>query len=351
MNRDFWRGRRVLVTGASGFKGSWLSLWLEHLGADVRGYALAPPTVPSLFALAEIGRSGHFDQGDVRDPEQLRTACEAAAPEIVFHLAAQSLVRPSYADPVDTFATNVMGTVNLLESLRKSDSVRAVLVVTSDKCYENDESSRAFVETDPLGGHDPYSSSKACADIVAASYYRSFFRGGKAGVATVRAGNVIGGGDWAHDRLIPDVILALAAGKAPLIRNPSARRPWQHVLEALAGYLRLAERMHGTPEAFSEAWNFGPQEHDVLDVAEIATRICTAWGAGASWSRETSAQPHEAKTLILDAGKARERLGWNPRLSAGTAIEWTVEWYKTQAATDDARRSTLAQICRYEELP
>ena len=311
---SFWRGKRVFVTGHTGFKGAWLALWLTDLGAEVTGYSLPPPTDPSLFDISGVrSRLRHLD-GDVRDEAALAHAVREARPEIVFHMAAQSLVRVSYDEPAATYATNVMGTVNVLEAVRRCDGVRAVVCVTSDKCYENRETPRPYREDDAMGGHDPYSSSKGCAELVASAYRRSFFSGpgdasGRAALATARAGNVIGGGDWAKDRLVPDLLNGFAAGVRPLIRFPSAVRPWQHVLEPLAGYLRLAEALWMGDPAAADGWNFGPDDADAQPVSWIADRLAALWGEGAAWETTGEPQPHEAHFLRLDCAKARQKLG------------------------------------------
>jgi CDP-glucose 4,6-dehydratase len=350
MNAEFWRGRRVLLTGVTGFKGGWLALWLRELGAVVTGYSLPPPTTPSLFQIVKLDQCVEWLDGDVRNRASLRDAVKKGRPEIVFHLAAQPLVRASYELPVETFETNVLGTVNLLDALRTQDSVRAVVVVTTDKCYENREWWWPYREKDALGGHDPYSSSKACAEIATSAYYRSFYKARHVGVATARAGNVIGGGDWARDRLVPDIMVALAAKEPVLVRNPASVRPWQHVLEPLCGYLRLAELVASDAGAFSESWNFGPSHEAVRPVSELVESICALWGGGARWQSEAQPQTHEAKLLALDASKARARLGWNPRLALREALEWTVEWYKAFGAGDDMREHSLRQIRRYQEI-
>lgn len=342
-----WAGRRVLITGHSGFKGSWLSLWLNAMGADVTGFALPPPTSPSLFARARLDEVVHHIEGDVRDLAAVRAAMETARPEIVFHLAAQPIVRLSYEQPVETIATNLMGTTHVLEAVRHCPSVEAVVCVTSDKCYENSEWVWPYRETDPMGGHDPYSASKGCAELVASAYRRSYFADGPA-LATVRAGNVIGGGDWALDRLVPDLVRAFEAGAAPLIRAPHAVRPWQHVLEALAGYIGIGERLLAGDRRFAEGWNFGPSEEDARPVSWIIDRMRRAWGLpGLESVPDTGIQPHEAGLLRLDSSKARAALGWRPRLRLEDAIDWIVAWHQAVARGEDARAVTLAQIAAY----
>ena len=352
-NREFWNGRRVLVVGNTGFKGSWLSLWLHGLGARVAGLSLPPPTEPSLFALAGLSDLVPTVLADIRDIDAVRDAIRELRPETVFHLAAQSLVRVSYREPVETYATNVMGTVHVLEAVRAVPTVRAVVVVTSDKCYENREWPWAYRETEAMGGHDPYSSSKGCAELVTAAYRRSFFSGPgnrAVGVATARAGNVIGGGDWAEDRLLPDCMKALGRGKAITIRNPHAVRPWQHVLEPLCGYLQLAERLDADADGFGEAWNFGPEDAAARPVGWIAARIVEQWGDGATWLHAAADAPHEAASLKVDASLARMRLGWAPRLRLDEALAWTVEWHRRLAAGEAALALTAQQIARYSEL-
>ena len=341
MNADLWRGRRVFLTGHTGFKGAWLAMWLRRLGADVTGYALAPDTTPNLFDAARVGEGMHSIVGDVRDLEALRNALTNSNAEVVFHLAAQSLVRESYARPVDTYATNVMGTVHLFEAVRATNTVKAVVVVTSDKCYENRELATPFREGEPLGGRDPYSNSKACAELVASAYRSSFFKQ----IATARAGNVIGGGDWAKDRLVPDLIRAFSRGEAAVIRNPLSIRPWQHVLEPLHGYLMLAESLLRGEAA--DAWNFGPSEADVRPVQWIADALASRWGNGAKWTQDSAEHPHEASTLKLDSSRARTLLQWTPRLSLDTALDWIVEWHRDFNAASEV---TLRQIERFEAL-
>jgi len=349
MNPAFWKGKTVFVTGHTGFKGSWLSLWLQSLGARVTGYALEPPTQPNLFELAGVARSMESIMGDVRDLAALKTALLRAKPELVLHMAAQSLVRESYADPVGTYATNVMGTVNLLEAVREVKSVRTVVIVTSDKCYENRERVQGYREDEAMGGHDPYSSSKGCAELVTAAYRRSFFSMAGAAVASARAGNVIGGGDWSKDRLVPDAITAFISRKALRIRSPNAVRPWQFVLDPLSGYLTLAERLWEDGAAYSGAWNFGPAENDVRPVSWIVGELARRWGKDATWETDPAPQPHEAGLLQLDCSKARTRLNWRPRVELGAALDSVVEWYRKYAVGEDVRKLTEEQIRSYQD--
>ncbi|RMF26836.1 MAG: CDP-glucose 4,6-dehydratase [Chloroflexi bacterium] len=349
----FWRGKRVLVTGHTGFKGSWLVLWLQRLGARIIGYALSPPTYPSLFEMARVDEGIVHITGDVLDLAHLQAVLEEHQPEIIFHLAAQSLVRYSYQHPVETYATNVMGTVHLLEAVRRAEGVRVVICVTSDKCYENREWVWGYRENDPMGGYDPYSSSKGCAELVISAYRRSFFPPDdysrhRVAVASVRAGNVIGGGDWAMDRLIPDVMRAFLEDRPVILRHPDARRPWQHVLEPLRGYLLLAERLWEEGPAFAGASNFGPDDEDVQPVSWVVERLATLWGEGARWRVDSGPHPHEARWLKLDCSKAKMLLGWFPQLSLDRALEWTVEWYRGYKRGEDPRHLTEAQIARYE---
>lgn len=348
---SFWAGKRVLVTGHTGFKGSWLSMWLQLMGADVTGYALAPPSDPSIFVDARVATGMHSLIRDVRHLEGLRAAVGEHRPEVVFHLAAQSLVRRSYADPVETFTTNVLGAVNLLEAIRLDPTPRAVVIVTSDKCYENREWYWGYREDERLGGHDPYSSSKACVEIVTRSLRDSFFPASSGvAIASARAGNVIGGGDWSADRLMPDVVRALREGRPPDIRSPRATRPWQHVLEPLSGYLVLAEHLWAEGEAFSEAWNFGPDDRDAKPVSWIVERVVDLWGAPGGWDLQRGDHPYESTYLKLDASKAHARLGWSPRLGIDRALEWLVEWYRAHDAGLDVRAVAEEQIRRYSEL-
>jgi CDP-glucose 4,6-dehydratase len=350
-----WLGRRVFLTGHTGFKGSWLALWLARKGARSRGYALDPSTQPDLFTVANVSDALEDIRGDVRDYRSLESAMTEFAPEVVFHLAAQPLVRRSYADPVGTYATNVMGTVHLLEAVRRTSSVRAVVCVTTDKVYQNQEWVWPYRETDPLGGYDPYASSKACAEIVSAAYRDSFFPPGRmqehnVGLATARAGNVIGGGDWSEDRLIPDLIRGFQAKRPVLIRRPNAIRPWQHVLESLHGYIILAERLLAGKVQFATSFNFGPGDEGAWPVDRIATNLANLWGDGASWKCDGAPSPHENRILRLDASKARIELGWQPRLRIESALEWTLDWYRAWQRGDSMQQVTQAQIASYEHL-
>lgn len=344
----------MFITGHTGFKGSWLCLWLHRLGAQVCGYALEPPTNPSLFELAKIPDllSSHCI-GDVRDAASLAEAMLQAKPEIVIHMAAQPLVRDSYRIPVETYATNVMGTVHLLEAVRLCQSVRAVVNVTTDKCYENREWVWGYRENEPMGGFDPYSNSKGCSELVTAAYRSSFFSQERysehrVAVATARAGNVIGGGDWAGDRLIPDIIRAIMASEAVKIRNPHSIRPWQHVLEPLSGYLALAQKLYESGTEYADGWNFGPADEDAKPVEWIVQRLCEQWGADARYEIDSGDHPHEAHYLKLDCSKAHMRLGWNPRWSLNTALEAIVEWTKAYCADGNIREICLDQIDKYE---
>ena len=347
----FWAGRRVLVTGHTGFKGGWLSTWLVGMGAQVVGLSLEPETEPSLFELSGLADDMDSRLGDIVDRDIVGALIGEIRPQIIIHMAAQALVRASYDDPVGTFATNVVGTANLLDAARRIDDVEAFVSVTSDKCYENREWDWGYRESEAMGGHDPYSASKGCAELVTAAMRRSYFDDpGAARVASARAGNVIGGGDWSADRLIPDMVRAFGRGEQVVIRRPEAVRPWQHVLEPLSGYLLLAQRLAtGTGEEIG-GWNFGPAESDARPVAWIVERMAERWGPGTSWRVERDG-PHEATMLKLDCSRARNRLGWRPRLGLETTIDWLVDWYRAQLDGEDVRALTRKQIADYEALP
>lgn len=352
MDRDFWKGRKVFVTGHTGFKGVWLCIWLDSLGADVTGYALDPPTEPNLFDLSGIGSRITSLRGDVRDLESLSRSVRDASPEIVIHMAAQPLVRDSYLDPVTTYATNVMGTVNLLEAVRKASGIRAVLNVTTDKCYENREWIWGYRENEPMGGYDPYSNSKACSELVTSAYRSSFFnpdgyRSHGVALASARAGNVIGGGDWARDRLVPDIVRALEANEKVHIRNPHAIRPWQHVLEPLSGYLLLAQRLWEDGPRYVGGWNFGPYDEDARSVEWIVKEMCGKWGTGAGYEVAAGEHPHEARFLKLDCTKARVELGWRPRWNLEKSLERVVSWARAHTSGEDLCRVCLEQIDEY----
>jgi CDP-glucose 4,6-dehydratase len=354
MNRTFWKDKKVLLTGHTGFKGSWLSLWLQGLGANVLGYALPPPTKPSLFEIAHVADGMTSITGDVRDLEQLEAVFSEHRPEIIIHMAAQSLVSYSYENPIQTYSTNIMGTANILEAIRHSESAKAVLCITSDKCYENREWLWGYRENEPMGGHDPYSSSKGCAELVISAYRKSYFSAKRyqhhgVALASARAGNVIGGGDWAQDRLVPDVMKAFLAHRPVIIRNPDAIRPWQHVLEPLNGYLCLAEQLWVRGPEFAQAWNLGPNDEDAWSVSWVVERLASLWGKDARWELDSTEHPHEATYLKLDCSKAKSLLGWSPKLRLSTALEWIVEWYQGYQQNQDMRRLTEAQIARYQD--
>jgi len=357
MNPEFWAGKRVLITGHTGFKGSWLSLWLQALGANVAGYALSPPTSPNLFEVARVGDGMHTCFGDLRDFNTLAGAIREMQPQIVIHMAAQSLVRYSYQNPIETYAVNILGTVHLFEAIRKAGGVRVVINVTSDKCYENQEWVWGYRENDPLGGHDPYSTSKACAELVTSAYRNTYFNHSigleQHGVAlsSVRAGNVIGGGDWAEDRLISDIMRAMMTQRPVMIRNPNAIRPWQHVIGALSGYLMLAEKMWEDGPEFSGGWNFGPADEDAKSVQWIVEHMTSWWGEGASWRLEEEPQPHEAGWLKLDSAKARTRLGWSLRWDVSTALYSIIDWFRAYLRREDMHDVVLKQIASYAGHP
>lgn len=352
IDKTFWKSKRVFLTGHTGFKGSWLSLWLDSLGANVYGYALNPPTDPSLFKLCHIGKLVKSTIGDVRNIQSLRSAMLVARPEIVIHMAAQPIVRDSYKLPVETYGINVMGTVNILESVRQCKTVRAVLNVTTDKCYENKERPRGYSEGEPLGGYDPYSSSKACSELVTAAYRSSYFNPGdhdKHGVAlaSARAGNVIGGGDWATDRLIPDCVKAVLRGDVIHIRNPRAIRPWQHVLEPLSGYLMLAEKLYQGGVKYAGAWNFGPETTDAKPVEWVIKNFCRKWGRNSSYVIDKGSHPHEAHYLKLNCAKAKKKLCWHPRWHLDKAMDSIVEWTAAYKLHGDIKKVCLRQIAEY----
>jgi CDP-glucose 4,6-dehydratase len=347
INPSFWRGKRVLLTGHTGFKGSWLSLWLQSMGVELQGVSLGPPTQPALFNVASVTDGMGHQIADIRDYEKIKFLMANFKPEIVIHMAAQPLVRFSYQSPVETYATNVMGTVHVLEAARHVDSVRAIVNITTDKCYENKEWPWGYREDEPMGGYDPYSSSKGCAEIVSSAYRKSFLSNQSVALATARAGNVIGGGDWADDRLVPDILRALENTEPVLIRNPNAIRPWQHVLEPLSGYLMLAQSLYENGQTDAEGWNFGPRDEDAQPVQWIVERLCEVWGHGSSWRVQSGDHPHEANFLKLDISKARQRLQWLPRWSLDTALHHIVDWHRAWIAKEDMRSICLQQIESY----
>ena len=354
MNASFWRGRKVFLTGHTGFKGGWLSLWLQSLGAELTGFSLEPATNPSLFKVANVEHGMTSLIGDIRDGESVMRAMKDARPEVVVHMAAQPLVRYSYDHPVETYSTNVMGTVHLLEAVRAVGTVRSVVIVTSDKCYENKEWVWGYRENEPMGGYDPYSNSKGCAELVVSAYRSSYFnltnyeKHGVA-IASARAGNVIGGGDWAANRLVPDILRSVEADRPVEIRNPHAIRPWQHVLEPLMGYLMLAEKLHEKGIELSEGWNFGPNEEDAKPVGWIVEKITGLWGNNASWALDGQEHPHEAHHLKLDCSKAKSRLGWHPRLNIEQAIQNIIVWHRAYLSGEDMRDLTFNQIYNFSK--
>ena len=355
MDATFWKGKKVLITGHTGFKGSWLSLWLQTKGVNTVGYSLPPPTKPSLFEIANISEGMVSIKGDVRDLDHLKAVIAEHTPEIVIHMAAQSLVRYSYSNPIETYSTNVMGTANVLEAIRQTDSVKVVLIITSDKCYENREWLWGYRENDPMGGHDPYSSSKGCAELVTSAYRSSYFskkdcQTKSVALASARAGNVIGGGDWAPDRLIPDIMKGIMEDRPVVIRYPNAIRPWQHVFEPLRGYLTLTEMLWQQGGDFAGAWNFGPNNVDARPVSWIADHLTKLWGDGAIWESDSIHHPHEATYLKLDCSKVKSLLGWLPALDLTTTLQWIVEWYRAYRQEKDMRQVTGAEISRYERL-
>jgi len=355
VNSEFWKNKKVLVSGHTGFKGSWLSLWLQDMGAQVIGVSLEPPTNPSLYQQARVAEGMDSLRADIRDLDKIKNIFNQYKPEVIFHLAAQSLVRYSYREPVETYQTNVMGTLNVLEAIRSIDSVRAAIMITTDKCYENQEWEWGYRENEPMGGFDPYSSSKGCAELLIASYRNSYFPNNlynehKTAIASVRAGNVIGGGDWAEDRLIPDIMRAVLVNSTINIRNPNAIRPWQHVLEPLVGYINLAEKLFISGAKYAEAWNFGPKEEDAKPVQWIVEEITKYWGEGANWIADNDEHPHEANYLKLDCSKSHAKLKWWPRWSLRTALEKIIEWHKKEQEGFDMKLCTLEQIKNYTQV-
>lgn len=342
----FWQGKRVFVTGHTGFKGSWLALWLQQMGAVVKGYALTPPTQPSLFEVANVSNGMDSEIGDIRNLNQLKSSMAAFNPDILIHMAAQPLVRLSYREPLETYDINVMGTAKVLEAARSCPNVKAIVSVTTDKCYENKEWVWGYREDEPMGGYDPYSSSKGCAELVTSAYRRSFLAEAGAGLATARAGNVIGGGDWAEDRLIPDILRAFEKVQPVIIRNPASTRPWQHVLEPLSGYLVLAQALYEQPTAYAEGWNFGPFDEDAKPVSWILDQMVSKW-QGARWQLDATAHPHEAGYLKLDISKAKARLHWQPTWRLGHTLDLIVDWHQAWLAGADMQQRCLAEITQY----
>jgi len=346
----FWKGKKVFLTGHTGFKGSWLSLWLQNMGAIVKGYSLDVNTKPALFIEANVAEKMESEIGDIRNLEQLTESMVSFSPDILIHMAAQPLVRLSYQEPVDTYTTNVIGTVNILEAARKCINLKAIVSVTTDKCYENKEWEWGYRENEPMGGHDPYSSSKGCAELVTSAYRRSFFSSGDtASLASARAGNVIGGGDWAEDRLIPDILRAFKKSEPVVIRNPLSTRPWQHVLEPLSGYLVLAQELFLNGDNFAEGWNFGPKDEDCKPVSWILDKMVTYWGNNASWNLDKNNNPHEAGFLKLDCSKASNRLKWNPKWNLELTLKSIVDWHQLYTNGGDIKKQCLKEINKYSK--
>ena len=346
IDQEFWKGKRIFLTGHTGFKGSWLSLWLASLGAEVKGYALNPPTSPSLFNEAKIDSVIDSQIGDIRDQDVLHESMTEFNPDILIHMAAQPLVRYSYEAPIETYEVNVIGTAKVLEVARSCPNLKSIVNITTDKCYENDERSEGYREDDPMGGYDPYSSSKGCAELVTSAYRRSFMQEKGVGLASVRAGNVIGGGDWADDRLIPDILRSFEKNKPVVIRNPKATRPWQHVLEPLSGYLILAEKLYKNQKEYAEGWNFGPNEQDVKPVDWILDRMIAKW-PNTSWQLDQNSNPHEAGFLKLDITKAESRLNWKPVWELGYTLEKIVDWHQAWLNREDMQATCFAEIKEY----
>lgn len=349
VNPDFWKQKRVFLTGHTGFKGGWLSIWLNQMGATVYGYSLAPNSEPNLYNVCQISTLFESEFGDIRDQQALSSAITNFRPDVVIHMAAQPIVRVAYANPIDTLTTNVIGTANVLEAARHCESIRAIISVTTDKCYENKEWEWGYRENEPLGGHDPYSSSKACAELVTSSFHKSYFYHQSVGVATVRAGNVIGGGDWAQDRLIPDVLRAFEKAEPVIVRNPEATRPWQHVLEPLSGYLMLAENLYSDHKTYSEPWNFGPEDGDCQSVEWILKAMTQSLGEKAKWHIDKELSPHEAQMLKLDCSKAKKRLGWRPKWNIAETLNRICFWHSSWVAGEDMLQCCLNEIKNYNE--
>jgi CDP-glucose 4,6-dehydratase len=348
VNPAFWKNKKVFLTGHTGFKGSWMSLWLQEMGALVHGFALEPDSDPALFKEASVKKNMESTIGDIRDLSKITECMTSFNPDILIHMAAQPLVRKSYADPVETYATNVMGTVHVLEAARKCSHLKAIVIVTTDKCYENKEWEWSYRENEAMGGHDPYSSSKGCAELVTSAYRRSFFNTpDSAAVASARAGNVIGGGDWAADRLIPDILSAFAKAEPVIIRNPLATRPWQHVLEPIAGYLVLAEALYTEGHTLAEEWNFGPKDQDCRPVNWILDKMVYQWGAGASWELDKNNNPHEAGFLKLDCSKAASRLKWQPKWNLEETLSSIINWHQIHLGGGDVKEQCLKEINKY----
>ena len=348
VDSSFWKGKKVYLTGHTGFKGSWLSLWLQNMGALVKGYSLDVNTTPALFSLANVAEEMESEIGDIRNLEQLTKSMVSFMPDVLIHMAAQPLVRLSYKEPVDTYTTNVIGTVNVLEAARKCTNLKAIVSVTTDKCYENKERERGYREDEPMGGYDPYSSSKGCAELVTSAYKRSFFSSeNTASLASARAGNVIGGGDWAEDRLIPDILKSFEKSEPVIIRNPLSTRPWQHVLEPLSGYLVLAQELFLNGDEYAEGWNFGPKDEDCKPVSWILDQMVTSWGNNVSWSKDKNNNPHEAGFLKLDCSKASNRLKWNPKWNLQETLEMIVNWHQNYLIGINMNKECLKEINKY----
>lgn len=349
INQVFWRGKRVFLTGHTGFKGGWLSLWMSSLGAEVKGYALNPPTTPSLFNEAKIDSIIDSQIGDIRDQNALHDSMVVFNPDILIHMAAQPLVRYSYNAPIETYEVNVIGTAKVLEVARSCSNLKAIVNITTDKCYENDGRSQSYKEDDTMGGYDPYSSSKGCAELVTSAYRRSFLQDQGVGLASVRAGNAIGGGDWASDRLIPDILRSFESGDPVIVRNPEAIRPWQHVLEPLSGYLILAQNLYANQKEYAEGWNFGPNDDDARPVSWILDKMIERWGAGAAWKLDQCSNPHEANYLKLNISKAKKKLHWSPIWTLDEALDLIVEWQVQYLKGEDMQSASLRQIKLYQK--